>query len=302
MIKLKQLYGSLTLSELKQEIESIKEIQKNKIKCFSVLMSVYKKDSANDLVKTFASIFRNSILPSQIVIVEDGPLTSELYLVIRSIKECWPNRIDIITLKQNVGLGLALNVGLKSVLNDIVARVDSDDINADQRFEKEYMVMQKHSNFVLVGSFVQEFDNKYTLMSKRIVPVKSEDICKFGKFRNPFNHPSVMFRKKIVQDAGGYDEIRGFEDYHLWSRLLVKNYQTYNIPNTLVYMRTGNGLYNRRGGLSYLKRYISLRNFQHKIGWINILQYVQSILAMSITSIVPAHARKSIYRKLLRRE
>ncbi|TJY21206.1 hypothetical protein FCF11_08740 [Latilactobacillus curvatus] len=100
MIKLKQLYGSLTLSELKQEIESIKEIQKNKIKYFSVLMSVYKKDSANDLVKTFASIFRNSILPSQIVIVEDGPLTSELYLVIRSIKECWPNRIDIITLKQ----------------------------------------------------------------------------------------------------------------------------------------------------------------------------------------------------------
>lgn len=135
MIKLKQLYSSLTLSELKQEIESIKEIQKNKIKYFSVLMSVYKKDSANDLVKTFASIFRNSILPSQIVIVEDGPLTSELYLVIRSIKECWPNRIDIITLKQNVGLGLALNVGLKSVLNDIVARVDSDDINADQRFE-----------------------------------------------------------------------------------------------------------------------------------------------------------------------
>ena len=203
---------------------------------FSVLISVYAKENPVWLKQAIESVLANSILPKQIVIVKDGKLTNEL----DSVLDYYSNIpiFQIVGYEVNKGLGFALNYGLEYCSCDYVARMDSDDVCANNRFEKQLDLFLEKNELALIGSNIYEFvGDPSNVQSIRVAPCSHSDIIKFSKKRNPFNHPSVMFLKKAIIDSGGYIDMFRCEDYYLWYRVLKKNYQTENIQDCLVYMR-----------------------------------------------------------------
>ena len=181
---------------------------------FSVLLSIYYKESPIYFRESLNSILSQTLRPSEIILVEDGLLTEELDNEINRYLDLHPH-LKIIPLSTNQGLGKALNEGLKHCSYDIVARMDTDDIAKPDRFEKQLAIFEKYSDIDVVGADISE------VKSVRKLPELPDDIRQFAKRRNPINHPVVMFRKSAVLAAGGYRHFPLFEDYYLWIRMLM---------------------------------------------------------------------------------
>jgi len=265
-------------------------------------MSVYYKEKAEYLNACLESIFVQTLLPNEIVLVEDGPLNNGL----RKIIQFWKDRSNIIKsviLEKNSGLAVALNTGLNRCSNQIVARMDSDDICVPDRFEKQVAAIKKKPSIALLGGHVAEYDESMKkLIGYRNVPLSQKEIIKFSKMRSPFNHPTVVFRKDIVISVGGYPEhLKNWQDYALWSKILAKGYRTENLNEILVKMRTGNDLYNRRSGLKYLKYELEAYKYVFKSGLVNRLEYVLIVLSKIIIRLLPKSILKMIYKLFLRK-
>lgn len=272
------------------------------IQKFTVLMSVYVKDKLNYFEEALNSVLNNSFVPNEIVIVFDGDVSSEIekYVITQQIN--YRNSIDIkiVRLSQNLGLGLALRTGFQYCTNDLIARVDADDINYLNRFEKQITFMKTHPKISVLGAGIEEFsESDKTVNTQRIVLSTKYKIKKFAKFRSPFNHPTVIFKKKVIEQIGGYQNFKGLEDYHLWGRLMMSEFDYDNLPDTLVKMRTG--FYGRRGGAAYLKKYIQLRKYLVKIGLTTKSNAMFCIILMTISANVPTFCRKLLYTKVLRK-
>ena len=229
---------------------------------FSVLMSVYHKENPLFLSDALNSVYSQTVKPTEVVLVQDGPLTKELYDVIDS----WENKLNIVDviMTSNVGLGEALNQGLQFCSYELVARMDTDDIALPTRFEKQLAAFNSQ-NIDVCGSWISEFDNDPSaILSIRQVPEYHADIAKFAKSKNPMNHPSVMFKKTIVVKSGGYQSVLYFEDYFLWLSLIKNGATLYNIPLPLVHMRAGFNQLSRRSGYLYFKREFNFYKNCHK--------------------------------------
>ena len=160
--------------------------------------------------------------------MKDGELTPELENVITEYTAKYL-QIRVVPLKQNQGLGKALNEGLKHCSYDLVARMDTDDIAKPDRFEKQIRVFQEHPELDVVGAWIDEFEETTSnIISTRKLPEVHDDICQFAKKRNPFNHPCVVYKKSAVEAAGSYQDFYLLEDYYLWLRMLMAGYQGYN--------------------------------------------------------------------------
>lgn len=163
---------------------------------FSVLLSVYRKEKKDYLLSSIKSILNQSSIPNEIVIVEDGPLDEELDNLINTFIKKYPKLFKIVKLEKNVGLGLALNEGLKACSFELVARMDTDDIAKKLRFEKQLQEFESNPQLSIVGTNTDEFiSDPANVISRRVVPEKNEDILKFSRRRSPFNHPTVMYKK-----------------------------------------------------------------------------------------------------------
>ncbi len=218
---------------------------------FSVLMSLYKGEKAHFFVEALKSIETQIVQPSEIIIVHDGPLTEELYEALGVWRQKLP--IKEIILAENKGLGIALNKGLDACTYEIVTRVDTDDINLDERFAVQYKFMIENPNIDLCSAHIAEFDNDISIISGlRKVPL-SDQIEKVIYRRNPINHMAVIFRKSAVIKAGGYQHMPYMEDYYLWVRMHAKGMNIANIDDVLVYARVGNGMLERRQGYKYYR-------------------------------------------------
>lgn len=237
----------------------------------SVLLSVYIKEKPAYLRQCLDSLFSQSLMPDEIVLVKDGPLTAELNVVIEEYYFKHPAIFKIIELEVNHGLGKALNETLQYCSCDIVARMDTDDIAKPDRFKKQMAILQENKDIAVVGSWVDEFwnDDKENIVSVRKLPEFSNDIYTFAKRRNPINHPTAMFRKRAVLTVGGYLHFPLFEDYFLWIRMLVNGNNFYNIPESLLYFRMSQNVYKRRGGLNYALNECKLRKVMLNLGLIS---------------------------------
>lgn len=265
---------------------------------YSVLISVYYKEKSSNFAFCLDSIINQTVLPKEIIIVCDGKLTKELDDILDEYMKKY-NFIKKIQLSENVGLGKALNVGLKECSYDIIMRMDSDDYSIPTRAEKELSLIKDYD---IVGSSILEFENDINnIIGKRIVPETQEKIRKFAKKRSPFNHPSVMFRKETVEKAGGYQHMLYAEDYYLWVRLLLNNAKCANISEPLVYMRSGIEMRSRRAGRKYNKSMRLLRKYMLKNKFINVFQYLYCLIGVTFISILPIKIREWIYRKFLRK-
>lgn len=270
---------------------------------YSVLMSVYYKEKPENLQESMQSIFNQTAATNNFVLVCDGPLTPALDAVIAEMQDKYPSILHVHRLKENGGLGNALNIGMRFCTNELIARMDSDDISRPDRCERELEIFKQIPNISIVSGIVEEFitDTDH-IESRRIVPERQKEILNFAKKRNPFNHPCVMYRKADVQAAGGYKDFYLLEDYFLWIRMLQKGYQGFNLQKPLLWMRAGSDLYNRRGGWKYMKSQLRLLKYMRQTGFINTEEYLSGCVVRFGSSVAPNKIRREVYKKLLRSE
>jgi len=267
---------------------------------FSVLMSIYYKEKPEYFNRAMQSIWdEQTIKPDEIVLVQDGKLTEELYEIIDKWKNKLDNILKVIPLEENLGLGNALNEGIKHCSYELIARMDADDIALPHRFEKQLQVFE-NSEIDVCSSWVGEFDNdEKKILSYRKVPEYHDDIIKFAKKRTPINHPAVMYKKSVVEKVGGYNKnLRWLQDYHLWARMILNGAKFYNIQESLVNMRTGYAQLERRRGLKYAIYEIKVLKELKDMGFLSNLEFMENTIVRFTVRILPKSLLKHIYKVL----
>jgi glycosyltransferase involved in cell wall biosynthesis len=266
---------------------------------FSVLMSIYYKETASNLSECFESL-ANQMLPAvEIIVVKDGTLAPEL-------EECladWQSRLPlkIVGYEENRGLAYALNYGIPFCSYELVARMDSDDVCVPHRFEKQVSYFNENKNVVLLSGYIDEFNcHPGDIDSIKKVPIGYVNIIKYLKKRNAFNHMAVMFRKEPVISVGGYLGIDGFEDYDLWIRLYQAGYIVENLNEVLVHARIGNNMIGRRSGIKYARKEIVFLYRQKQAHFISTVEFIVLLLCRVPIRLLPLNVLSFIYLKFLR--
>lgn len=270
----------------------------------SVLMSVYKKDDPGFLKLALESIYEQQTRkPDEIVVVFDGPLTPELYGVLDAFRQGKEDVVFYYPQEENRGLGAALQIGTGKCTGDYILRMDSDDISAPDRFEKQLAYVEAHPEVDVLGGNIAEFDQtpEEENMRLRVCSQKHDDIVKMGKRRNPMNHVTVCIKRSALEKCGGYESVLLTEDYYLWLKMIAAGCKLENIHETMVYVRVGNGFTTRRGSKIQIQSWKKLQVFmlEHKMitrseAWMNML-YITGF------TYCPNGLRNFAYNKLLRK-
>ncbi|MGK8802553.1 glycosyltransferase [Acinetobacter seifertii] len=271
---------------------------------FSVLLSLYFKENANFLNECFESIwFKQTLRPSEIVLVLDGPLDIDLNKIVEKWVKLIGISLKVVPLNQNIGLGRALNEGLKHCSNDWVFRMDTDDICTPDRFEKQVAFIEQNPDVVLFSSQVMEFNQDIIDADViKSVPLTHDEIKKFAQKRCPFNHMTVVYRRDVILSLGGYQHHLFMEDYNLWLRVIGNNYKVANLPDILLYARVGNGMHARRKGFQYIKSEKQLLDLKKQLKLQNPVYANMLFLIRSAFRLLPANMLGKIYNTFLRKD
>lgn len=264
---------------------------------FTVLLSLYHKESARYFEQCLKSIRENTAQPDQIVIVYDGPVGNELDDVAKTFLSYLP--IEIIKLPHNLGLGKALNHGLKFCKNNYVLRMDTDDVCLPDRFENQIRYLENNPEVVLLGGAINEFDESMRISQGiRFSVSEHDDIKQYSKKRNPFNHMTVAFKKNVIEDIGGYQHHLFMEDYNLWLRVIAAGYLTHNMSEILVNARAGANMVLRRKGIRYIKSEVQLARLKYRLKIDSFAGAVGCALIRIIPRLLPLAALEFVYKKL----
>lgn len=259
---------------------------------FSVLMSLYYKEKPEYLKECLDSLIKQTVKADEWIIVKDGPLTEELEYVLKEYETKYPGLIKYVVFEKNQGLGLALKAGVLACSNEIIARMDTDDICVKDRFERQLEEFLKNPNLDICGSHIKEFDsNVNNILSERKVSLTNEEIKKYQRRRSSFNHMTVMFKKSAVIKAGNYEHAPLMEDDMLWTRMILSGCRGKNIDDYLVYARTGIAMIERRGGWSYFKKYKKSRQKVYRLGLASYWDYFYTLIVQFIVSLMPKKFR-----------
>lgn len=274
----------------------------NQLPPYSVLMSIYAKENPAFLQMSLDSLIAQSVPPEEVLIVKDGLLTDDLQEVIDKFGELHPTLLTVVAYPKNQGLGYALMRGVPECRNDIIARMDSDDYAFPTRMAEELTAMQEDS-LDMVGSQIVEFvDDPQHPVATSTLPVLSNEIVSYSKKRNPFRHPSIVFKKSKVLEAGNYNsEFLYFEDWDLFNRMLSIGCRARNIDHPLVAMRVSEDFYSRRGGPSYLPYIWKFKTAQLKRGYFTFSEFLISTVPHIAVCLIPNSLRSFIYTHLLRK-
>ena len=270
---------------------------------FSVLIPIYAGEKEKNFEECLESIINQTEKPSEILIVKDGPLTQGLNEIIeKKIKGHSEIEIRTYQIQENVGVGMASNIGTKLCQYDYIARIDSDDVSLPDRFEKQINYLEENQEIDILGGFIEEYnEDMNSFISEREVPVEDEEIKRVMKSRCAFNHSTVIYKKDKIIEAGNYGNKRIMEDYDLWIRCTKKGYRMHNLPIVLTKNRTGNSMYKKRSGIKYVKTIIEIENQLYSLKMINSFRKWYNIFIRSLVAIMPLHIRKFVYINLLRK-
>ena len=271
---------------------------------FSVITSVYKNDKPEYIRVALDSLLvQQTVKPDEIVLVQDGPVSHETSRLLLEYKDNYGEKMNVIRVTQNKGLGNALMLGVENAKYDIVARMDSDDICAPDRFEKQLAYLESHPECDIVGGQITEFiDTPDNIVGKREVPCDNEAIYHYMRSRCALNHPTVMFKKKAVLDAGNYQDWFWNEDYYMWIRMMEQGCVFANLPDVLVNMRSGLDQYGRRGGKKYFDSEIGIKKLMLEKGMITRREYIVNYIQRFIIQLMlPNSVRGWVFRTFARK-
>ena len=272
---------------------------------FSVCTSVYKNDKPEFVRGALDSMLVNqSVKPTEIVLVQDGPVPDGLSLLLSEYETKYPEVMHIIRLEKNGGLGNALKLGVENARYDICARMDSDDICLPDRFEKQLAYLEAHPECDIVGGQMTEFiDSPDNIVGRREVPLSNDEIYKFMKSRCALNHVTVMFRKQAVLKVGNYQDWFWNEDYYLWVRMMMAGCKFANIPDVAVNVRSGADQYARRGGKKYFDSEIGIKKLMLEKGMITRKEYIVNYIQRFIIQLMlPNSVRGWVFRTFARKK
>jgi glycosyltransferase involved in cell wall biosynthesis len=248
--------------------------------------------------------------PLEFVLVCDGPLTPDLDALLAAFTAAHPGLFRILRLPEQSGTGPALREGLRLCTAGYVARMDSDDIARPDRCGKQLRYMRER-NLDLCGAMIEEFAGNPkpgygkpadTRNARRIrmLPLSHDELVRFSRWRNPMNHPAVMFRRNAALAAGNYRDMPDFEDYDLWLRMIRGGARLGNLEETLVYMRAGGNFYRRRGGFGYTRSNLRFWRRAHAEGLVNLPEFLIMVICHTGVSLLPGFFRRGFYRIWLR--
>lgn len=266
-------------------------------------MAVYRNDKAPDFAEAVHSIYTNqSVKPSEIIIVVDGPIPDELETTLRVLK----NEIEVIKFvrfSKNQGHAAVRQAGLEAASHNLVAVMDADDISVPHRFEVQLKAFDEHPEASVIGGLIKEFiDTPLNVVGERVVPENENEIRQYLKSRCPMNLVTVMYRKNDVEAVGGFIDWYCEEDYYLWIRLAQAGYKFHNIQENLVNVRVGKEMYQRRGGWRYFKSEARLQWYMLRNGIISIPRYAYNTMGrFAVQVAMPNKLRGFIFQKLFRK-
>ncbi|TYK43735.1 glycosyltransferase [Actinomadura decatromicini] len=266
---------------------------------FSLLMTVYGGDHEEHVRDAFHSAVHDQTLrPDQVVLVQDGPVSAELSGRLHALVEGSPVEVTFVELDQNRGLGPALDAGLHAARHDIVARMDADDVAMPHRFQIQVPLVRAGAD--LVGAGLLEFGADISdVVGQRIPPSDPADIARYSRLHDPFNHPTVVYRRSAVVAAGGYGDLPLMEDYWLFARMIANGARTVNVAEPLVFYRVGDGAYERRGGRDLLRSELRLQRQMLREGFISQPQYWRNVMVRGGYRLVPTAIRRPFYRRVV---
>lgn len=268
---------------------------------FSVLLSVYVKEKPSFLKTALYSIFEGQTLkPNEIVLVQDGPLTSELEKVIYDYKNTHPDTLKLVVLENNKGLALALNSGLKECTNELIARMDTDDISTSDRFQKQVSFLNKNKEIDVVGTYISEINENDKIIKEQVkFPLTHKELVVFFKKRDPIAHPTSMFRKSFFEKAGNYkSDLHLAEDTLLWYHGFLNNCKFANIDYVGLKFRRTEDFYKRRADrkktFQLFKFRVNVINRNLKYGFkANVFAFCYLCMSLS-----PSLIKKIVYKIL----
>lgn len=268
---------------------------------FSVAMCVYRKDNPEHFRKALESVYSQTVMPDEVVLVVDGPVPEEIEKVIDFFRSEYMMKVEY--LEKNVGHGEARKIGLKKCTNKLVALMDADDIAVMSRFQKQLEEFQKDPELSIVGGNIKEFiGNVDNIAGVRKVPEEDKEIKKYLKRRCPFNQMTVMFNAEDVERAGGYKHWHCNEDYFLWIRMHMLGLKFKNIQDCLVLARSGEEMYGRRGGWKYFLSEAKLQKFMKDnkiIGW---KDFSVNVAVRFVVQVIMTNGMRGMFFKKIARE
>jgi len=264
---------------------------------FSVIITVYHADSVTYLKESFSSIINQTMMPNEIVLVIDGLVSDALSSYIRQIEKKYRKLLKVVKLKDNLGLSMASNEGIKHCSYEIIARMDADDYSVESRFEKQLTFLIENPEVSMVGGSYAQYDSELrNKLSIRKLPYSGYKLYKYSRLRTPINHVTVMYRKQSALDVGGYPDIRWpFEDWWLANRLLKNGYKIVNLKHVLVNVRGGQDFIQRRHGLKYAKNEIQNLYAMYLGGLLSLFNLLSNILIRITVRLVPLQMTTRIY-------
>jgi glycosyltransferase involved in cell wall biosynthesis len=267
---------------------------------FSLLLSVYEGDRPDYLRQAFRSAVDDQTLrPDEVVIVRDGPVREELADCLAELRAASPVPVTFVPLERNLGLGPALARGLAAARFDVVARMDADDIAMPSRFAIELPLI---GDADIVGSGLLEFTgDPGTVVGQRVPPTGADQIRRYARIHDPFNHPTVVYRRAAVQEAGGYGDLPMMEDYALFARMLAGGARPVNVPEPLIYYRVGAQAFKRRGGAGLLRSELRLQRELRRLRFTTPAELARNVVMRGGYRLVPWWVRRALYRPLVAR-
>lgn len=266
-------------------------------------MSVYRNDAPLFLEQAIDSIVKQSVRPDEVVLVVDGPIPDALRQKVLDMQKEFPNILPIF-LPENNGLGNALKVAVEKAKYNIIARMDSDDICMPDRFKKQLAYLESHPKCDIVGGQITEFiETPSNIVGKREVPLDNDAIYNYMRNRCALNHPTVMFRKDAILEAGNYQDWFWNEDYYLWIRMMMNKCEMANLPDVLVNMRSGYDQYSRRGGMRYFKSEVRIKKLMLENGMISKTDYIINYIERFVIQLLlPNSIRGWVIRTFARKK
>jgi glycosyltransferase involved in cell wall biosynthesis len=267
---------------------------------FSLLVPVYDGDRPDHLRRALRSaVDDQTVRPDQVVIVRDGPVRDELAECLDEFVRRSPVPVTLVPLPSNGGLGPALDQGLAASWFDVIARMDADDVAMPHRFEVELPLIED-ADIVGAGllEFVEDIDH---IVGQRTPPTEPGQIQRYARMHDPFNHPTVVYRRRAVLAAGGYGDLPLMEDYALFARMLAGGARPVNVAEPLVFYRVGAQAYKRRGGAALLRSELRLQREFRRRGFTTPAEYVRNVLVRGGYRLIPWWCRRAVYKPIVAR-
>lgn len=266
---------------------------------FSLLMAVYAGDDMAHLRRAFdSSVAEQTRRPDEVVVVQDGPVPAALSACLDELVGSSPVPARVVRLARNVGLGDALEAGLAACSHEVVARMDADDISLPERFALQLPDIEAGAD--LVGCALLEIgEDEHDVVGRRVPPTSADVIARTARLHDPFNHPTVVYRRSAVAAAGGYQRLPLMEDYWLFARMIAAGARSSNRPEPLVKYRVGAGAYDRRGGTALLRAELVLQWRLWRSGFTTLPQFLRNVLVRGLYRLVPGRVRRPVYRALV---